>query len=74
MEGVKFLELPDGRQISFREQGLDKKWATRSLLVLHGLGSSRLASMPGAIHRRLPCSFWILSHKGLEEFSRRSWV
>lgn len=43
----KFLQLPDGRKISYREQGLPKQSATRSLLVLHGLGSSRLASMPG---------------------------
>lgn len=49
MDEVKFLELSDGRQISFREQGLSKENATRSLLVLHGLGSSRVAGMPGAI-------------------------
>lgn len=47
-EEFKFLQLPDGRQISYREQGLNKQAATRSLLVLHGLGSSRIASMPGA--------------------------
>lgn len=44
---MKFLELRDGRQISYREQGVPKHKARRSLLVLHGLGSSRLASMPG---------------------------
>lgn len=44
---VKFLGLPDGRRMSYREMGVSKETATRSLLVLHGLASSRLAAMPG---------------------------
>jgi len=44
---VKFLGLPDGRRISYRKMGVSKETATRSLLVLHGLASSRLAGMPG---------------------------
>lgn len=46
-EEVKFLKLGDGRRIAYREQGLSKETATKSLLVLHGLGSSRVAGMPG---------------------------
>ncbi|KAG0588242.1 hypothetical protein KC19_2G228100 [Ceratodon purpureus] len=46
-EDVKFVALPDGRRIAYREQGLGKETAKRSLLVLHGLGSSRVAGMPG---------------------------
>ena len=46
-EDVKFVALPDGRRIAYREQGLGKETAKRSLLVLHGLGSSRIAGMPG---------------------------
>jgi hypothetical protein len=71
MEKVKFLELQDGRQISFREQGLDKQHATRNLLVLHGLGSSRIASMPGATADSFSCLNWILSHKGIR---RSLWI
>lgn len=46
-ESAKFVGLPDGRHIAYREQGLAKGMAKRSLLVLHGLGSSRVAGMPG---------------------------
>lgn len=46
-EEVKFVGLPDGRRIAYREQGVGKDVAKRSLLVLHGLGSSRIAGMPG---------------------------
>ncbi|XP_024393681.1 uncharacterized protein [Physcomitrium patens] len=46
-EDVKYVGLPDGRRIAYREQGLGKDIAKRSLLVLHGLGSSRVAGMPG---------------------------
>lgn len=56
-EEAKFLQLPDGRQIAYREQGLNKKTATRSLLVLHGLGSSRIAGMPGAKSGHTTSSF-----------------
>lgn len=46
-EQPKFVNLPGGRRISYREMGFTKEEASRSLLVLHGLGSSRLAGMPG---------------------------
>lgn len=46
-EAAKFIGLPDGRRIAYREQGLAQGMAKRSLLVLHGLGSSRVAGMPG---------------------------
>ncbi|KAL3696482.1 hypothetical protein R1sor_010558 [Riccia sorocarpa] len=45
--GFKYVRLPDGRRICYREQGVSREEAKRQLLVLHGLGSSRLASMPG---------------------------
>jgi hypothetical protein len=47
-EDVKFVKLQDGRQIAYREQGVTAPDATRrSLLVLHGIASSRLAGIPG---------------------------
>lgn len=46
-DDVKFVSLPDGRRIAYREQGLGKESATKNSLVLHGLGSSRGAGMPG---------------------------
>ncbi|KAG0588238.1 hypothetical protein KC19_2G228000 [Ceratodon purpureus] len=45
--GAQFVALPDGRRIAYREQGLSRKIAKKSLLVLHGLGCSRVAGMPG---------------------------
>lgn len=45
---VKFVGLGGGRRIAYREQGLlGNNAANRSLRVLHGLGSSRVAGMPG---------------------------
>ena len=43
--GARFVALPDGRRIAYREQGTGPK----SLLVLHGLGCSRVAGMPGNV-------------------------
>jgi hypothetical protein len=48
--GVQFVALPDGRRIAYSEQGLRREAAERSLLVLHGLGCSRFAGMPGEPH------------------------
>lgn len=48
-EPVQFVNLPDGRKISYREQGASKENAKRSLLVQHGLGSSRKAGIPGEL-------------------------
>lgn len=42
-----FVSLPDGRRVSYLEMGCSKEACKRSLVVLHGLGSSRLAAMPG---------------------------
>eukprot|EP00897_Mesotaenium_endlicherianum_P007759 jgi/Mesen1/7010/ME000365S06138 len=41
------LRLPDGRRVSYLEKGATPGEARHNLLVLHGLGSSRLANMPG---------------------------
>jgi hypothetical protein len=46
-EDVRIVSLPDGRRLAYREQGAEKARARKSLLVLHGLGSSRVAGMPG---------------------------
>ena len=44
---VNFVGLGGGRRIVYREQGvLRKNAANRSLLVLHGLGSSHVAGIP----------------------------
>lgn len=47
---AQFVALPDGRRIAYREQGLRREIAKKSLLVLHGLGCSRVAGMPGKGH------------------------
>lgn len=57
-EDVKFVPLPDGRRISYREQGVGKEMAKRSLLVLHGLGSSRVAGMPGKCIQSIRLHRW----------------
>jgi hypothetical protein len=45
---VKFVKLQDGRRVAYREQGVTwPEVGRRSLLVIHGIASSRLASMPG---------------------------
>lgn len=41
------LSLPDGRKLAYLEKGASASAARHSLLILHGLGSSRLANMPG---------------------------
>lgn len=46
-EIVKFVRLRDGRRIAYRELGCTDGSATRSLVALHGLMSSRLGGMPG---------------------------
>jgi hypothetical protein len=47
-EEVKFVKLQDGRRVAYREQGVTwPEVGRRSLLVIHGIASSRLASMPG---------------------------
>jgi hypothetical protein len=47
-EEVKFVKLQDGRRVAYREQGVTwPEVRRRSLLVIHGIASSRLASMPG---------------------------
>jgi len=46
-EEANIVQLSDGRLLAYKEQGVCREMATRSLLVLHGLGSSRLAGMPG---------------------------
>lgn len=61
-EDPMFVSLPDGRRIAYREQGLGKEMAKRSLLVLHGLGSSRVAGMPGKCrHHISPFAYLELS-------------
>ncbi|BBN03367.1 hypothetical protein MPTK1_2g22980 [Marchantia polymorpha subsp. ruderalis] len=45
--GLKYVRLASGRRICYKEQGVRREEAKRQLMVLHGLGSSRLASMPG---------------------------
>ncbi len=47
-EEAKFITLQDGRRLAYREQGVTPpEVAHRTLLVLHGIASSRLAGMPG---------------------------
>jgi hypothetical protein len=47
-EEAKFITLQDGRRLAYREQGVTPpEVAQRTLLVLHGIASSRLAGMPG---------------------------
>lgn len=41
------VSLSSGRRIAYIEKGCSAKDAQRTLLVLHGIGSSRIASMPG---------------------------
>eukprot|EP00850_Spirogloea_muscicola_P005451 SM000025S08346 [mRNA] locus=s25:87422:93248:- [translate_table: standard] len=41
------VQLPNGHRVSYLEKGAVRGEAARTLLVLHGLGSSRLANMPG---------------------------
>lgn len=41
------LSLPDGRKIAYLEKGASADSAKHALLILHGLGSSRLANLPG---------------------------
>ncbi|GJP40097.1 hypothetical protein CLOM_g24385 [Closterium sp. NIES-68] len=41
------VRLRCGRRIAYLEKGMGAAHATRTLLVLHGLGSSRLANMRG---------------------------
>ncbi|KAL2643170.1 hypothetical protein R1flu_010757 [Riccia fluitans] len=45
--GMSYVRLLNGRRICYREQGVSREEAKRQLIVIHGLGSSRLASMPG---------------------------
>jgi hypothetical protein len=48
-EEAKFITLQDGRRLAYREQGVTPpEVAHRTLLVLHGIASSRLAGMPGS--------------------------
>lgn len=44
---LRFVRLPDGRRIAYRELGCQKQNADKTLLVLHGLMSSRRVAMPG---------------------------
>lgn len=46
-DAVQFVALQGGRRIAYREQGMCRATAKESLLVLHGLGCSRVAGMPG---------------------------
>jgi hypothetical protein len=48
-EEVMFVTLQDGRRLAYREQGVTANDMVfqKSLLVLHGTPSSRLAGMPG---------------------------
>jgi len=48
-EEVMFVTLHDGRRLAYREQGVtaNDRVVQKSLLVLHGTPSSRLAGMPG---------------------------
>eukprot|EP00249_Psilotum_nudum_P015042 c25136_g1_i2 orf=824-1786(-) len=41
------IRLPDGRYIAYREQGVSPELSQRSILVVHGFLSSRLAGIPG---------------------------
>ncbi|KAJ7532919.1 hypothetical protein O6H91_13G025700 [Diphasiastrum complanatum] len=41
------VQLPDGRYISYREQGVPNDTAKHTVLVAHGLISSRFAGLPG---------------------------
>ncbi|XP_024540833.1 uncharacterized protein LOC112349883 [Selaginella moellendorffii] len=41
------IQLPDGRNISYREEGVPADQAKRTVLVVHGFLSSRLAGIPG---------------------------
>ncbi|CAI5955136.1 unnamed protein product [Closterium sp. NIES-64] len=52
------VRLRCGRRIAYLEKGMGAAQATRTLLVLHGLGSSRLANMPGVTDELL-CSFGV---------------
>eukprot|EP00250_Pteridium_aquilinum_P029666 c39927_g1_i1 orf=1-1008(-) len=52
-DAPRFVTLPDGRRISYLEMGCSQPEARRSLVVLHGLGSSRLAAMPGVSEEML---------------------
>ncbi|CAI5491513.1 unnamed protein product [Closterium sp. Naga37s-1] len=52
------VRLRCGRQIAYLEKGMGAAQAKRTLLVLHGLGSSRLANMPG-VSDELLCSFGV---------------
>ncbi|BBN03374.1 hypothetical protein Mp_2g22980 [Marchantia polymorpha subsp. ruderalis] len=47
--GLKYVRLASGRRICYKEQGVRREEAKRQLMVLHGLGSSRLASMPDTL-------------------------
>ncbi|KAH7441130.1 hypothetical protein KP509_03G026500 [Ceratopteris richardii] len=57
MEGhstPKFVCLPhNGRKLSYLEMGCSQEEAKHSLVVLHGVGSSRLAAMPGVSEETL---------------------
>ncbi|XP_002974667.2 uncharacterized protein LOC9637429 [Selaginella moellendorffii] len=44
---LDYVKVGDGRLVAFRELGCPREAASRSLLVLHGLGSSRIAAIPG---------------------------
>ncbi|CAI5512016.1 unnamed protein product [Closterium sp. Naga37s-1] len=58
------VRLRCGRRIAYLEKGMGAAQATRTLLVLHGLGSSRLANMPGELN------FCALSVSGLVAIDR----
>ena len=48
-ERPQFVTLPDGRHVAYLELGETRERAQHTLLVLHGIGSSRLANMPGKL-------------------------
>ncbi|GAQ88793.1 hypothetical protein KFL_004600040 [Klebsormidium nitens] len=50
---VPKITLPDGRQVAYLEKGCRPSDARHSLLLLHGLGSSRLSNMPGISNETL---------------------
>lgn len=41
------IQLPDGRYIAYREEGVSASLARHSILVIHSFVSSRLAGIPG---------------------------
>eukprot|EP00250_Pteridium_aquilinum_P011034 c19795_g1_i1 orf=289-1833(+) len=47
------VKLPDGRRVAYREQGVSQQFARHTILVVHGLPSSRLAGIPGLKSRLL---------------------